>query len=255
MLYKYLPYCINKRLFGDRKRYGIIADFNDKDYIEALKSENVQKFYNETQKNHIGKIINHYGFNIIKYVKFTDKTILEVGPGSIEHLDYNSTKPKKYILADIRQDFLDISENRLKYYNIKNVKKIRVRDINIPLQDNSIDILISFHQFEHIYRLDEYLKEIKRILKPNGLIVGAVPTEGSLAWGLGRCLTSNRYVKKNMNFNYNKIICWEHPNFVNKIKNLLDRKFKKIKSIKKPFRFLPFDLNLSWSFIYRNTMI
>ena len=55
-----------------------------------------------------------------------------------------------------------------------------------------------------------------------------------------------------MDIDYDKIICWEHPNFVNKIKKLLDQNFTNIKSIKKPFPMLPFDLNLSWSFIYRN---
>jgi len=55
-----------------------------------------------------------------------------------------------------------------------------------------------------------------------------------------------------MDFDYDKIICWEHPNFVNKIKKLLDENFTNIKSIKKPFGFLPMDLNLSWSFICRN---
>ncbi|WP_181404121.1 hypothetical protein [Aliarcobacter cryaerophilus] len=55
-----------------------------------------------------------------------------------------------------------------------------------------------------------------------------------------------------MNFDYDKIICWEHPNFVNKIKKLLDENFTNVQSIKKPFGVLPMDFNLSWSFIYRN---
>lgn len=94
------------------------------------------------------------------------------------------------------------------------------------------------------------MSELKRILRPKGIIVGAVPCEGGLAWGLGRFLTSRRYAKR-LGINYDKIICWEHPNFVDKIKSLLDKNFVKIKSIKKPFPDLPFDLNLIWAFIYQ----
>ena len=112
--------------------------------------------------------------------------------------------------------------------------------------------MVTFHQLEHIYELEEYLQELKRILKPNGVLIGAVPAEGGVAWGFGRFLTSRRYVRKNMDFDYDKIICWEHPNFVNKIKKLLDENFTSVKSIKKPFGVLPMDFNLSWSFIYRN---
>ena len=58
---------------------------------------------------------------------------------------------------------------------------------------------------EHVYELDSYVKELKRVLKPGGLLVGSVPTEGGIAWGIGRYLTSRRYVRKNMSFDYDKI--------------------------------------------------
>ena len=251
MIYKYLPYFIFKPLFGDRKKYGLQTDFNDKDF-RKWQDECYLEFYNDNQNGSIGTIVNHFGFKIMKGVDLTDKTILEVGPGSIKHLDYNSSKPKQYILADINKDFLDISSKRLKQYGIENIETIQVEGLTIPLKDNVVDVLVTFHQLEHIYELDTYLQELKRILKPNGVLIGAVPTEGGVAWGFGRFLTSRRYVKKNMDFDYDKIICWEHPNFVNKIKTLLDKNFTNNKSIKKAFGMLPMDFNLSWSFEYRN---
>ena len=48
------------------------------------------------------------------------------------------------------------------------------------IKDNSIDIILTFHQLEHVYDLTAYLLEIKRILKL-GLLIGSVPTEGSFA--------------------------------------------------------------------------
>ena len=177
MIYKYLPYFIFKPLFGDRKKWGLQTDFNDKDF-RKWQDECYLKFYNDNQKGSIGTTVNHFGFKIMEEVDLSNKIILEVGPGSIEHLDYNSSKPEQYILADINKDFLDISSNRLEQYGIKNVEILQVEGLEIPLDDNSVDITVTFHQLEHIYELDNYLKELKRILKPNGILIGAVPAEG-----------------------------------------------------------------------------
>jgi SAM-dependent methyltransferase len=251
MLYKILPYFIFKPLFGDRKKWGLKTDFNDKDF-RTWQDECYLEFYEDNQKGTIGTKVNHFGFKIMQEIDLTDKIVLEVGPGRIEHLDYNSSIPKKYILADINEDFLSISKQQLQNYGIENIETYSVEGLSIPLEENSVDVIISFHQLEHIYELDTYLIELKRILKPGGVLIGAVPIEGGFAWGLGRFLTSRRYVRKNMNFDYDKIICWEHPNFITKIKSLLDKNFIRCKSIKKPFNFLPMDTNLSWSFIYKN---
>lgn len=251
MIYKYLPYFIFKPLFGDRKKWGLKTDFEDKDF-RKWQDECYLQFYNDTQKGNIGTTVNHFGFKIIEQIDLTNKVVLEVGPGRIDHLDYNQTKPNKYILADINKDFLEISKNRLNEYGIDNSETIEVEGNTIPIEDNSVDVLVTFHQLEHIYELEDYLQELKRILKPNGILIGSVPTEGSFAWGFGRFLTSRRYAINHTKINYDKIICWEHPNFVNKIKDLLDKNFENLNSIKKPFSILPMDFNLSWSFIYKN---
>ena len=252
MLYKILPNFIFKRLFGDRRKWGLKADYNDADYQKMLDIDNIQKFYEDNQKGAIGSVVNHFGFTVMRHVDLTGKVVVELGPGTIEHLDYNKTKPEKYILVDIRKCFLEASEQRLRHYDIEGVELLEVEGITIPLDDDSADIIITFHQLEHIYELEQYFQELKRILKPDGLLVGAVPAEGGLAWGLGRFLTSRRYVQKHMDYDYDKVICWEHPNFVTKIKNLLDANFVRVKSIKRPLGILPFDFNLSWSFVYRN---
>ncbi len=251
MLYKYLPYVLAKRLFGDRRRFGLKVDAADPDYQEFLK-QYVDLFTN-TQKTGLGHIIRHFGYQIIKDVDLTDKVVLEVGPGIIEHLEYNASNPKSYILADCREDFLRLSEIEIKKELDTEVGKILVDAAvpDIPLKDDTIDIIISFFQLEHIYALEGYLDDLKRVLKPGGLLAGAVPTEGGLLWGLGRVLTSRRFALRHQ-INYDKIICWEHPNFVDKIKASLGERFEPLRSEKTPFPFLPLDCNSTWSFIYRN---
>jgi 2-polyprenyl-3-methyl-5-hydroxy-6-metoxy-1,4-benzoquinol methylase len=43
------------------------------------------------------------------------------------------------------------------------------------LQDSSFDVITMWHVLEHVPNLEEYLSELKRIIKPNGTIIIAVP--------------------------------------------------------------------------------
>ena len=89
------------------------------------------------------------------------------------------------------------------------------------IESNSIDVVITFYSLEHIPNLDDTLAFYHKVLKPGGFLVGAIPNEGGIAWGVGRSLTTQRTMKKK-GFNYNKIICWEHVNFCDKIINNIE---------------------------------
>lgn len=45
----------------------------------------------------------------------------------------------------------------------------------IPFPDAHFDAVVSFEVFEHIFNIDEVLCEIRRVLKPNGLLLFTVP--------------------------------------------------------------------------------
>ncbi|MFX1535017.1 MAG: hypothetical protein ACFFDI_12400, partial [Promethearchaeota archaeon] len=71
-----------------------------------------------------------------------------------------------------------------------------------------------------------------------------------IAWGLGRFLTTRRYVHKNYGINYDKIICWEHPNFADFIIERLDVHFEQQYLKLCPLSWLPMDFNLVASFVF-----
>ncbi len=50
---------------------------------------------------------------------------------------------------------------------------IRTSDIRLPMADHSVDRIILFSVFTHMYRTDivHYLREFRRVLKPDGLVV------------------------------------------------------------------------------------
>lgn len=246
------PYFVKKRLFGDRKKYGTEADINDKEWGMWL--DQINDFYTSTQKQGIGEYINNAGYKILKNIDFTNKIVLEVGPGSLPHLDLMQSYPAEYIIADVDKNFLEISKKKLDNKSIvsRSILIENRADASInEIKDSSVDILLTFYSLEHFYDLEKYLLQYKKYLKNGGFVIGCVPCEGGLFWGLGRFATSRRWMKKNTVIDYDKIICWEHPNFLSTIKKYLDKNFvaKKINFF--PFKIKNGDINLVFSFIYQ----
>ena len=104
---------------------------------------------------------------------------------------------------------------------------------------------------EHLHPLSDYLGEFFRVLRPGGLLVGAIPCEGGLAWGGGRLLTTRRYIRKHSGINPDKIICWEHPNYAEHILQSLACRFEPLRVRFWPLKVPLVDCNLICSFLYR----
>lgn len=252
MINRWTPYFLSKVLWGDRKKFGFVPDLMDSDWL-IWQEKAYTDFYQSTQQHGIGDMVSRMTYPVIRRIDFKGKQVLEVGPGIIRHLQYIKNKPVKYTICDVDENVLCISEKQLSDAGIscETVFLKRERGSALPFADESFDIVISFYSLEHLYPLDDYLVEINRILKKEGRLIGGIPCEGGLAWGMGRFLTTRRYVYKNYGINYDKIICWEHPNFADLIIKKLDTYFQRQHLKFHPFPFLPMDFNLTASFIYR----
>ena len=252
MINKLLPYFIYRRFWGDRKKYGLIFDNEDSEW-KIWTQKAYTDFYQNTQQKGMGNLICCMEHQVISRVDFSQKKVLEVGPGIIRHLEYIKNKPAVYVLCDIEHNLIEDAGRQLSNAGIKykTVLKPERKIIKLPFHNNSIDIVISFNSLEHLYPLDGYLEEMKRILCPDGLLVGGIPCEGGLSWGIGRFLTTRRYVHQNYGINYDKIICWEHPNFADYILERLNFHFEREYLKLHPFSMLSMDFNLVASFIYR----
>ena len=248
-LRKYLPNKLKIPLWGDRLKWGFKINTNDSCWKEW--NLTYSKFYLENQRKGVGSIVNDGGYSVISNIDFKRKTIFELGAGDIRHFKYWNTNPDKYILADVSSDMMNIAEQKLQKNKIPNEALLLERKEKIPLEDNSVDVIISFYSLEHLYPIQDYLTELHRILKPGGEFIGAIPTEGGLAWGLGRMFTSRRWFLKNTNIDPDKIICWEHPNYCDFIIHELDNYFKKVKIEWWPLLLPLVDTNLIIKFHYK----
>jgi len=251
MISKVLPYFLAKVLFGDRKKFGISPDINDGDWL-IWQEKAFPDFYYNTQQKGIGNWVSRLAYPVIEKIDFRGKKVLEVGPGIIRHLQFMKNKPLTYTLCDVRREVLKMAQQQLFDAGIP-CESILLNGENgpkVPFPDKSFDIIISFNCLEHLHPLDDYLHETKRILIKGGQFVGGIPCEGGLAWGMGRFLTTRRYVHKNYGINYDKIICWEHPNFADFIIERLDVYFERQYLKLHPFSWLPMDFNVVASFMF-----
>ena len=45
----------------------------------------------------------------------------------------------------------------------------------LPIETSSIDVIVSFETIEHLTEQEEMMFEIKRVLKPNGIVIISSP--------------------------------------------------------------------------------
>ena len=101
-----------------------------------------------------------------------DHTVLEIGPGP----GYFSVKTAqilkngKLILLDIQQEMLDFAKKRLKKRKIENVEYILCNGVNFDLENESFDRVFMVTVIGEIENKGNYLREIHRILKNDGLL-------------------------------------------------------------------------------------
>lgn len=85
------------------------------------------------------------------------------------------------VLADVALSVIgvDISTEAILHaqhkYNKSNLNFIQGDCATIPLRDNSVDLVVSFETIEHHDRHLEFILEIKRVLKNNGLLIISSP--------------------------------------------------------------------------------
>jgi ubiquinone/menaquinone biosynthesis C-methylase UbiE len=248
-----LPNRIKAPLWGERDRWGLTPVEDDPCWQEWQRT--YTDFYQANQREGIGTRVNDAGYSVMSRVALNGKRVLEIGAGDIRHIKHWQCDPSEYVLADISTDMMDLAKKRLSQRGVKTTTLLVDRNEPLALDDASVDIIVSFYSLEHLYPLQPYLEEFNRVLKPGGCIVGAIPTEGGIAWGLGRMLTSRRWFKNNTNINPDKIICWEHPNFADDIISQLDDQFDRDFCQYWPNYFMPLlDVNLVISYKYYKSL-
>ena len=79
---------------------------------------------------------------------------------------------------------IDIAQSR--YHQIQEWPVIDYDGFRIPLEDQSVDVVFSSNVLEHIPHIDEFMVEMRRVLRPGGIAVHVMPTT---LWRFVTCVT------------------------------------------------------------------
>lgn len=245
-----LPEWIARPLFGDRRRFGLTPRPEDPCWREW---ERVYlTFYEQNQKRSIGAVVSDAGYRVMGNIDLEGKKVLEIGPGALSHTRYWRGRPQLYVIADVQEQMLQRSAARLAQAGVAYETCLVERGPTSlrRFKGQRFDAIVSFYALEHLAPLEDFLDGIAGALAPSGVLVGGIPTEGGLAWGFGRYLTSRRWLKKHTSIDPDKIICWEHPNFAHDILAALEARFECKQLSFWPLRAPTIDLNLIVRFVY-----
>ena len=133
-----------------------------------------KKFTGERLETHIhnGNAINHLHRYALASNYIKNKIVLDIASGE----GYGSNLMSEYaeFVYGVDIDRETIENAQAKYKN-KNIKFYEGSTSKIPLENKTIDVVISFETIEHHDKHEEMLDEIKRVLKPNGLLIISTP--------------------------------------------------------------------------------
>jgi ubiquinone/menaquinone biosynthesis C-methylase UbiE len=107
----------------------------------------------------------------INFFKINEGRVLDVGCGTGQCLSFLSENIEKFGL-----EFSDSGIRMCKEkYNLKNIFKCNVSEEKFPFEDKQFDHIIISHVLEHLKNPYNTMKEIKRVLKDDGIIHIAIP--------------------------------------------------------------------------------
>lgn len=136
------------------------------------------KFTGERLTTHVNEYYTyehlHRYYLAMDFVK--SKDVLDIASGEGYGCSLMSSSAKSVVGVDIEGDAIE--------HAIKNYKKDNLRFINgdirsIPLPDDSFDVITCFETIEHIEEHNQAIKELKRVLKPNGILLISTPDSES----------------------------------------------------------------------------
>ena len=146
---------------------------------------------------------------------------LEIGAGTLNHLAYEPyTKP--YDVVEPWSYLLEQSSF------LERIREIYSNIEEIP-SDAKYERILSIATFEHILNLPEVIARSGLLLKHNGQLRAAIPSEGTLLWRMGQKMTTGLEFRLRYNLDYDVLMKYEHVNTAIEIEEILGYFFSSVK--------------------------
>lgn len=135
-------------------------------------------------------------FNMTEYVKYFDETPLWSAPFGLKLLNAVDYKKNLTVLdigfgagfplielanrlgessviygVDSWHDVIDIADQKIKYFNLKNIQLFEAEIENLHFEDNTIDLITSNNAINNVADINKALSQCFRVLKPSGQFI------------------------------------------------------------------------------------
>lgn len=144
----------------------------------------VTSVYNEDTIAHL-----HRYAIALDYVR--DKDVLDIACGEGYGSFLLSKVSRSVTGVDIDESIINHAVDKYKYKGLNFIKGTATA---IPIPASSIDVVVSFETIEHLKEHDEMLLEIKRVLRPTGLLIISSPNKKT--YSDDRNFTNKYHVKE-----------------------------------------------------------
>ena len=98
------------------------------------------------------------------------KAVLDLGCNNGYGTDLLAKVAKSVIGADVSESALQDASRRFPGLHFR-----LVDGRSLPFEPCSFDVVVSFQVIEHVFNVPEYLKEIRRVLRPQGIALFTTP--------------------------------------------------------------------------------
>jgi hypothetical protein len=145
---------------------------------------------------------------------------LEIGSGSLNHLEYEPLSGQ----YDVVEPFIELATN--------SPHRLRVsqsfRELS-EITDTTYDRIISIAAFEHLTDLPTVVARCGTLLSEGGQLRVAIPSEGTLLWGLGWRLSTGIEFWLRHRLDYGVLMRHEHLNTADEIFRILRVFFQSVR--------------------------
>ncbi|WP_417875143.1 methyltransferase domain-containing protein [Xanthomarina gelatinilytica] len=119
-----------------------------------------------------GNTINHLHRYAIVMSLIKGKTVLDIASGEGYGSHLMSFESQYVYGVDIDKDTIESAKNK---YSSDNLEFLHGSTSKIPIESNSVDVVISYETIEHHDEHEQMMQEIKRVLKQNGILIISSP--------------------------------------------------------------------------------